>query len=171
MAEDKNELPKLYKEVSIDLNSSIVSVIGSTELLGFEKAYTVAIATQKLMGLLTKEYMKPIMFLQGNKLGFKTDKDKDGGYPEEVVRTCLVEAVLTGVQPYGNQFNIIAGSCYITKEGFGYLLKNVPGLSYEIIPSIPRIDQAKGSAAIIMKITWAKMEQKPQLEKLTLPLR
>jgi hypothetical protein len=156
MAEDKNELPKLYKEVSIDLNSSIVSVIGSTELLGFEKAYTVAIATQKLMGLLTKEYMKPIMFLQGNKLGFKTDKDKDGGYPEEVVRTCLVEAVLTGVQPYGNQFNIIAGSCYITKEGFGYLLKNVPGLSYEIIPSIPRIDQAKGSAAIIMKITWAK---------------
>jgi hypothetical protein len=151
---EEKKLPERYLEVSKELNSSIVSVIGSKEILGFEKAYTVAVATKKLSDLLSKEYMAPIMFLQGNKLGFKTDKDKDGGYGEEVVKNCLIEAVLTGVQPYGNQFNIIAGNCYITKEGFGYLLKNIEGLSYDIVPSLPRIDMVKESAAVIMKITW-----------------
>lgn len=154
MEENKSMLPEKISTVSKELNNSIISVIGSKEIIGFEKAFMVANATKQLKAALTKEYMEPIMHLQGNKLGFKTDKDNDKGYSEEVVKNCLIEAVLTGVQPYGNQFNIIAGSCYITKEGFGYLLKNIPGLSYEIIPGLPRIDAAKGSAAVVMKITW-----------------
>src|SRR6185295_14617871 len=87
-------------------------------------------------------------------------------YPEEVVKNCLIEAVLTGVQPFGNQFNIIAGNCYITKEGFGYLLANYSGLSYEIIPALPRINADKSSAAIVMKIKWTlnSIEKERELE-------
>ncbi|MEZ2446097.1 hypothetical protein AB6805_30490 [Chitinophaga sp. RCC_12] len=139
-------------EVAKLLNSSVLQVLTSEELLGFEKAYMIASAVQELKTLLTPEYMKPIMALQGNKLGFKTDKDKDGGYPEEVVKNCLIEAVLLGVQPFGNQFNIIAGNSYITKEGFGYLLSNLNGLSYKIIPQLPRVGEK--SAAVVMKIQW-----------------
>lgn len=140
-------------EVAKLMNSSVLQVLTSEELLGFEKAYMIASAVQELKNLLTPEYMKPIMALQGNKLGFKTDRDKDGGYPEEVVKNCLIEAVLLGVQPFGNQFNIIAGNSYITKEGFGYLLSNIKGLSYKIIPHLPRVGEK--SAAVVMKIQWA----------------
>lgn len=142
------------KEITIanKLNDAVSSVIGSDKMQGFERAFQIASAAQELKQLLTPEYMKPIMALQGNKLGFKTDKDDSGGYKEDVVKNCLIEAVLTGVEPFGNHFNIIAGNCYITKEGFGHLLRNYPGLTYEIIPSLPRIKDS--SAAVVMKIFW-----------------
>lgn len=138
------------QEIAKLLNSEVFTVIGQDSLVGFEKAYLIADAAGKLKALLTSEYMRPIMDLQNNRLGFKTDKQD--GYHESIVKNCLIEAVLTGVQPFGNQFNIIAGNCYITKEGFGYLLSHFPGLQYEILPSLPRINGE--SAAIVMKITW-----------------
>jgi len=73
----------LKTETIKELNESVVSVIGADGLIMFEKAYLIANAAQKLKGLLTKEYMSPIMALQGNKLGFKTDRDDKGGYSEE----------------------------------------------------------------------------------------
>jgi hypothetical protein len=136
------------------LNESVLSVVGKDDLKLFEKAYQIAKAAGELKNMLNEEYMKPIMELQGNRLGFKTDKDTNGGYPVEIVKHCLIEAVLTGVQPFGNQFNIIAGNCYITKEGFGHLLKNMAGLSYDITPQLPRINADKSGAAIVMDIEW-----------------
>jgi len=136
------------------LNGVVLGVLGQQTLQGFQKAFLLANATQELKTLLTPAYMKPIMELQGNKLGFKTDLDSKGGYKEAVVKNCLIEAVLTGVQPFGNQFNIIASNMYLTKEGFGYLLNNYKGLSYEIIPELPRIGKDNSSAAIVMNIVW-----------------
>lgn len=143
-----------HTEVAQRLNDTVISVISADGMKGFEKAFLIAQATADLKAALTPQYMKPIMELQGSRLGFKTDKDDSGGYPESVVKHCLIEAVLTGVQPFGNQFNIIAGNCYITKEGFGYTLANFPGLDYEIIPALPRINADRTSAAIVMKIIW-----------------
>lgn len=138
--------------------------------MGFERAYTVAYATGELKKLLTAEYMKPIMALQGSRLGFKTDKDRDGGYSEEVVKHCLIEATLTGVQPSGNQFNIIAGNCYITKEGFGYLLKNISGLVYDITFELPRINADKSGAAITAIINWTFQGQARE-KKIEIPVK
>ena len=142
-------------DVASKLNESVMAVVNSTAIVGFQKAFMVASAVEELKSLLTPEYMKPIMQLQGNRLGFKTDKDTQAGYSESVVKNCLIEAVLMGVQPSGNQFNIIANNCYITKEGFGYLLSNYKGLSYEIIPQLPRINNDKTSAAILMKVSYS----------------
>lgn len=152
----QTSLTIVSKDIVKQLNETVISVISTKGMEGFERAYLIAEATSKLKTALTPEYMRPIMELQGNRLGFKTDKDSEGGYGESVVKNCLIEAVLTGVQPFGNQFNIIAGNCYITKEGFGYLLVNFPGLEYEIIPSLPRISTTneRQSAAVVMKITW-----------------
>lgn len=139
------------------LDNSIALGKEANVLTGFEKAFKLAEAVKDLSGNLTKEYMTPIMQLQNNRLGFKTDKDN--GYPIEVVKNCLIEAVLTGVQPVNNHFNIIAGNCYITKEGFGYMLSNIPNLKWEIIPNLPRISPNNPSAAIVMKIRWAQNSQ------------
>lgn len=153
------------------LNNAVASVIGQETLQGFEKAFVLANATQELQTLLTPEYMKPIMALQGNKLGFKTDKDRQGGYPEKAVKNCLIEAVLTGLQPHGNQFNIIAGNMYPTKEGFQYLLSNMPGLNYEVISELPRINNTSTSAAIVMNIYWSLNGGKKQHRQLDLPIK
>lgn len=135
-------------DVAKSMNSSVDKVVKANQLTGFEKSYMIADAIEELKMALTPQYMKPIMALQGNRLGFKADKV----YNEETVKNCLIEAVLTGVQPFGNQFNIIAGNSYITKEGFGYLLANYPGLSYNIIPQLPRIKDQ--SAAVVMEVEW-----------------
>lgn len=152
----KETLPAVSEkqmEIAKKLNTNVFQVIGREDaLIGFEKAFQIANATQEIKNLLTKEYMQPIMALQNNRLGFKTDKDT--GYPEEVVKNCLIEAVLTGVQPHGNQFNIIAGNMYVTKEGFGELLKKMKGLKYDIVFDLPRINPEKTSAAVTAKIEW-----------------
>lgn len=141
--------------VAKKLNDSVGLVLSQKNLLGFEKAFTISTAIQELSDALTPEYMKPIMGMQGNRLGFLTDKDKAGGYPEAIVKKCLIEAVLLGVQPYGNQFNIIAGNMYLTKEGCGYLLANYPGLKQTIVCGLPNINAAKTSAFIEATINWS----------------
>lgn len=139
-------------EVVQKIDQEIISVIGEKNLQGFDKAFKVSNAIGNLKGLLDNNYMTPIMELQGNRLGFKTDKDNSGGYPIATVKNCLIEAVLTGVQPVGNQFNIIAGNCYITKEGFGYLLKNYEGLKYSLVSVISKISET--SALVNNTIEW-----------------
>lgn len=154
-------------QIAQELNEVVSTVVGQHHIKNFEKAFLIADATSKLKSLLTKEYMKPIMELQDNKLGFKVDKI----YPENVVKDCLIEAVLTGLQPVGNQFNIIAGNMYPTKEGLGYLLGNFKGLSYKIIPGLPRINQANTSAAIEMIVKWKINNGTLNEEKLDIPIK
>lgn len=167
---NKLVLSKDFEEVSEKLNESVVSVIGNETMNGFKKAYLVANAIENIKGLLTTQYMTPILALQGNKLGFKTDKDNAGGYPPEVVKNCLIEAVLFGLQPYGNQFNIIAGNMYATKEGLGFLLSKIEGLSYDIVPELPRVSADQKSAAIVMNLNWSYKNVK-QSKRLEIPIK
>jgi len=153
MSNNQLEIPvEKIPDIAGKLNGIVNSVIGNKEIQLFEKAFLTASAIQQLKSALTPEFMAPIMALQGSKLGFKTDRDKDGGYPETVVKNCIIEAVLQGFQVVGNQFNIIAGNTYGTKEGYGYLLSQLTGLWYEITPNLPRVKDQ--SAAIVMSIVW-----------------
>lgn len=148
MSENKNTA------VALKLNEAVGSVLNQTNLLGFERAYATAQSIEVLKTLLTPEYMAPIMNLQGNRLGFKTDKDKSGGYPADVVKNCLIEAVLMGLQPFGNEFNIIAGNTYATKEGLGRVLASWKGLTYTLVCGVP-IPQPDGKSAVVdVTINW-----------------
>ena len=135
-------------EIAVKLNQSVLSVIGEDNMAGFEKSFQIANAMAFLRENLTDEVMKPIMSMQGSKLGFKTDKDQNGGYPIAVVRDCLIDASLTGVSTHGNQFNIIGGNMYLTKEGYGALLKKVKGLKFVIKYSVPKVDASKTFATV-----------------------
>jgi hypothetical protein len=114
---------------------------------------------------------KQFMPLQGNKLGFLTDRDDKGGYGVQVVRECVVEALLTGISPGMNHFNIIAGNMYVTKVGFKHLLDHVKGLKYIITNELPRINKEKGSAAIIMVIKWKMGNGEWEEQKLDVAVR
>ncbi len=157
-------MPNLTKIETIKaLDAAAKSGINANDIkLQFERTFAIAEATQKLSDMLTPQLMQPIMQLQGRKLGFKTDRR----YSEDVVRDCLIEATLQGVYPVGNQFNIIAGQCYITKEGFGKKLNDIPELAWLITPGIPKLHGDRG-ATIEMEVSWT---YKGKSDKKTLPI-
>jgi hypothetical protein len=164
------EVSNLNKEVVKQIDEKVVTILGSHTMRAFEKAYLISDAIEHLKEVLTDEYMRPIMSLQGSRLGFKTDKDDRGGYDINTVRVCLIDAVLSGVQPTGNQFNILEGNMYITKEGFKFLLDGIEGLKREITFEMPRMDSAKGSGAVVANIRWTINGQE-NIQKIDIPVK
>lgn len=100
----------------------------------FEKAINMGIAMNRLREALTPAVMESIMKLKGSQLGFRTDECAGSQYKEGIsygvdeVRECLIVATCMGLSPVGNQWNILAGRTYVTKEGMTFLLKNLDGL-------------------------------------------
>ena len=148
-------------EISKRIDSEMLQVFGDSQLKGFEKAAKLASGIDVLRTLLSDEYMKDIMKLQGSKLGFRTDKDRkpDGskgdGYPVEIVRDVLIEATLIGLEPVGNHFNIIGGNMYVTKEGAEYLL-NKESVRPILRFGPTKIDQQGKVARLDVEVEWTQ---------------
>ena len=100
----------------------------------FARMISIANTMATLRANLDEQVMAAVMMLQGSSIGFRTDKDKEGGYPLQIVRDVTIEAAFWGLSPVGNQFNILAGRFYCTKEGFKQLLDNIAGLKWFIVP-------------------------------------
>ena len=136
------------------------------------KIFMLADAVAMVAGFLTNERMQSIMMLQGKKIGFKTDKDKDGGYPQGLVQQCIIDAMMTGVLATGNQFNIIAGNMYVTKEGFFHLLKNLEYLEdYDIEPDATTFSQNGGVATISCIVKYKKKGENQKQFKRTYKIK
>lgn len=105
------------------------------------RALLLADGIEALRKALNKDIMRRFMAMMNSPLGFKTDRANGGNkplYDEETVRECLISAFLQGVEPVGNQFNVIAGLCYITKEGYQHKFKTTPGITdLEVSPGTP----------------------------------
>jgi hypothetical protein len=97
-----------------------------------------AAAMQSLREALTPEVIEPIMALQNNPLGFKTDK-RDGYSPQEV-RDVMITALGRGSWMVCNNTNIIAGQCYLTKEFFARMLNEIQGRgNWYFVHGVPRV--------------------------------
>ena len=138
----------------------------------FERTFGLAKVAAQLRNLMPLDMVeKHICPLQGSALGFRTDKDKDEltvtgadgralrtgrtGYPALVVRECLIEAVLRGLRPVNNEFNIIAGREYDAKNGLKRLVMEYPGLSgWDATLSIPALLEGGKTAAVEAVAKW-----------------
>lgn len=146
----------------------------------FERTFKLAAGMQELRELITDEMMRNVMQLMDTPLGFRTDHDpkltdRDGKpfepYPVAVVKEALIEATLRGLQPVGNQFNIIGQRCYITKEGFTHKLKELPGFAgLQITMSPPRVG-ADGAGAIVQCVATWTMDGRPGRIECEIPVR
>lgn len=117
------------------------------------QAIYLADAFRNLRIAVTDEMMQSIMSLQGSALGFRTDKDKTGGYPLEIVRDCFIEATLCGARPIGNEWNIIAGRRYLTKEFYERSFPLLPGITnVDVVPGVPTIHN--GKTVVRMAVRW-----------------
>lgn len=133
----------------------------------FERALMIADGISALRTAVAP-IIERVMPLQNNPLGFMTDK-RDTGYPADVVRDCLIEATLRGVSVAGNEFNIIAGRCYVTLNGFRRLMRELPGFTdLKLYPGVPKA--ANGGAVVPFKATWKYQGKADQLER-EIPVR
>lgn len=148
-----------------DLESNFVSLCKDAGMLQLadDASYTfrAAAVVQSLRQLLTQDvvdtYFMPLM---GTRIGFLTDRDKEGKdgkkpapYGWETVRDCIIDGACRGLAPVGNQFNIIAGSMYPTKEGYTALLKRI-GAKYWITKSEDKAAPGSPTAKIECKVYY-----------------
>jgi len=120
-----------------------------------------------------------IVALQDTPLGFRTDKDPrvvnrktnqpNVPYDYAVVREAAIEAGLRGLQLVGNQFNIISGRFYATKEGFEALIRKAPGVSgFRPIIGVP--GNKPGGVLVECEATWQQNGTAQNL-KVTIPVK
>jgi hypothetical protein len=124
----------------------------------FERGYVLACSLIDLRQAV-KQYLPVLKQLQGSKLGFLTDRDpgkdwkNEGPYPEQVIVECAIEAVVCGARWTGNEFNVLAGGCYLTKNFWARKLREVPGLTdLDLNPGIPEL--VNGKAIVQFDATW-----------------
>jgi hypothetical protein len=124
----------------------------------FERGYVMACSLIDLRQAV-KQYMPVLKQLQGSKLGFLTDGDpgkdwkNEGPYPDQVVIECAIEAVVCGARWTGNEFNILAGGCYLTKNFWARKLREVVGLTdLDLNPGIPEL--VNGKAVVQFDASW-----------------
>ena len=132
----------------------------------FMQAIQMAQGIAALRAALTDQFMlQAIMPLQGSKLGFLTDKDKDGGYGISVVREVCIEGILRGFRCVGNEFNIIGGGFYGAKAGFHRKVQEFQGLTDLVLePGVPTMVADKGGALVPFTASWRFRGQPMRLE-------
>lgn len=121
----------------------------------FLQAVKMARGIRAMREALSDEFVKgALMPLMGSTLGFLTDQDsKPEKYGVAVVRDCTIEAMLRGFNPIGNEFNIISGRFYGTKNGYERLVLEFPGLrDLALQPGVP--EPKNGNALVPFTATW-----------------
>ncbi len=132
----------------------------------FDQTFAMAAAMRQLNQLITDEMMGDIMELQGKSLGFRTDKDSKGGYPVKIVRSCFIEATLTGAQSVNNEWNIISEKPYYTKNFFLRKVQTFEGLT-NLVHTHGGIQQTGGNAFVDYVANWHLHGQAMELKKIT----
>jgi hypothetical protein len=170
-----------YKELSLIVEGVLTSGVQT-----IENSLKIASALSLMREKLTPELMKPIMDLQGSRLGFKTDLDfvkrqingkwervKGDGYPMETVRECFLEMALIGLLPMDNQWNIIGGNAYPAQNGAIYLLKTRCPEMKEYNVSFPEVNQSdnKTTANVVAKIEWTLINGQNKKEVVNFPVK
>jgi hypothetical protein len=147
----------------------------------FERAFSTAEAMHALDAAITDDMMMRIVPLMNSPLGFLTDRDpeqtdRDGRplepYTVSVVKRCLIESVLRGLNPVGNEFNIISARAYITKAGFSRLIREYPGLAdLRLKIGVPRMSKSGEGAIVPCSATWTIDGAAQKLPDREIPIR
>lgn len=165
-----SELIKIEEQKTI-IEKAFKSASGLALINNATSFMNAGIAVTALKESLTDDalntYIMPLMNLHA---GFMTDCTgvaNKGGYVKpfytvKQVRDCVLDAVLHGLNPIANQFNIIAGRMYITKEGFTHLLHK-KGIKYKITVGND-ISKASTMAEIQVNIAF-KYDNNPDHQK------
>lgn len=156
---DKSDFEKLL-EKDFNLKSIESSVQDAADAMMMDHMHR-AVYLARAQDRLRRE-LDPMQWiiepLMGTRLGFKTDKkvvQSPNGviypYPWEITRDCVLEALMAGANLVGNEFNVIAGNPYLTREFFyrkiNELVSKGDLTDFLECPSVPRV---QGNSAVVL---------------------
>jgi hypothetical protein len=149
---------------AIETALSKCSVTALREMSVLERTLTLAESMATMRQHFRGDVLERIKGLKGTALGYMTDESgRKDPYANEVIRDCVIEAMLRGATPVGNEFNIIAGRCYLTKQYFERALRQFPGLSeLRLVEGVPH--QTANGALVPYKASWKLNGQPDSLD-------
>src|SRR5215831_7801874 len=164
-------LDELIDRAASNLDSAAQRYQGEIDAPGLgqlRRSMLLAHAISRLQAAL-EPLKERILMLQNSPLGFLTDRDpsrpgKTGQsvqpYGWDIIRRCVVQALLGGFNLTGNEWNVIAGKFYGAKNGWERKLREVPGLTdLDVRPGIPT--QHNGLTCVRVGASW-RMEGRRQ---------
>lgn len=159
MAEQPLQTVPHFTDATLDEIDQIVQTHGPALLKagkGLRESIALSHAIQRMRAIVSLALVESdIMGLMNTSLGFKTDRPdkrkKLPAYTPEEVRDPLIEAVLRGARVTGNEFNVLFGGCYLTKEYFVRKVMEFPGVS-NVIPT-PGVAQKVGEDGALVPFT------------------
>lgn len=153
-------------EVCVAIEKAIneCGIVAIRELPKFAQAIQMAKGIRSMRLALTDDFVKHgLMPLSGSTLGFLTDLDSKPAqdrYGIQVVRDCAIEAMIRGFNVVGNEFNIISGRFYGTKNGYSRLVAEFKGLTELVLqPGVPELKGDRG--ALVPFIASWRLHGKP----------
>jgi len=142
----------------------------------FAASLAMAQGVQKLRTAMTQQLVEQaLMPLMNTPLGFLTDKNPKTAKPGqtvtpygwEVVRDAVIEGVIRGFRPVGNEINIIAARCYGAKAGFERVVGEFPGLTDLVMsPGVPALVKNGEGALVPYQAAWRINGTKCRLDRL-----
>ena len=157
---EENKTQRLTKESIDEASERIEKVVAACDIVklsnmaALEQAITLARGIEALKRVFNTQIITEVfMPLQGSSLGFRTDKDRDGGYNAAVVRNVWIQGCIWGLQPVNNELNIIAENPYAAKNGLERKVREATrGLI--IRPGVPVTSHDGMNALLPMRATW-----------------
>lgn len=161
-------------------NEAAMAAFGSGSSGNIIAALQVAESMESLRRLFDEPAIQArITALQDTAIGFRTDRDPkqkrrgtqeyNTAYSYNVVKDCAIEAGLRGLQLVGNQWNIISGRTYCTKEGFEFLIKGLKHVTdFKVNLGVPA--NKPGGVIIECDGSWNNAGQ-PQTLKSSIPVK
>lgn len=148
-----------------ELEAAASSALQLLDIQGgtFKTFFATSQAFKIIKAALSDDIVTEIMSLMNTSLGFRTDKDPNQvdrqgkphiPYSIAVVRDVLVEAAIKKARWWGNEFNIIAGKLYLTKEYYERMVREFTGLTdLDARPGVPTMIGEDG-ALVPYFVSW-----------------
>lgn len=117
-------------------NIAKATALALAEVPAVKAAARRAETIRRLWDAITDDVLNYLAPLINTPLGFKCDKQ----YDADTIRSCIVQALLLGARLTDNEFNIISGRAYLTREFFVRALSEMETLTnLRVSYGVPRI--------------------------------
>ncbi len=111
----------------------------ATNLTNYERSMAYGYYLNEIRNQITGKALDLVKNLMNTGLGFKTDRNpKDPNcknkeiYSDDIIRDCVTQAIMHGLYIHGNEFNILGGNFYATKEGLERIVNQNPNLERSV---------------------------------------
>lgn len=137
------EKPEFLKELARSteqMNALILDISKIDESWSqFEKSVAYGYYLTKIKESIQGKILEFIKSLMNTGIGFKTDRNPNDPnskskepYSDDIVKNCIVQAIMHGLRIHGNEFNILGGNFYATKEGLDRVVHSNPSLEEKV---------------------------------------